>query len=99
MAIKRSNNDVGGKLVEMGETEFMVRGLGYIRSLEDLENIAVGVDQMGTPILLRNIANIQIGPELRRGILEWNGQGEVVGAIPSAKSDGPKRPPIPRPSP
>ncbi len=81
MAIKRSNNDVGGKLVEMGETEFMVRGLGYIRSLEDLENIAVGVDQMGTPILLRNIANIQIGPELRRGILEWNGQGEVVGGI------------------
>ncbi len=81
MAIKRSNNDVGGKLVEMGETEFMVRGLGYIRSLEDLKNIAVGVDQMGTPILLRNIANIQIGPELRRGILEWNGEGELVGGI------------------
>lgn len=81
MAIKRSNTDVGGKLVEMGETEFMVRGLGYIRSLEDLKNIAVGVDQMGTPILLRNIANIQIGPELRRGILEWNGEGEVAGGI------------------
>ncbi len=81
MAIKRSNNDVGGKLIEMGETEFMVRGLGYIQSLEDLEKIAVGVDQMGTPILLKNIANIQIGPELRRGILEWNGEGEVVGGI------------------
>ncbi len=80
-AIKRSNNDVGGKLVEMGETEFMVRGLGYIRSLDDLENIAVGVDKMGTPILLKNIANIQLGPELRRGILEWNGEGEVVGGI------------------
>ncbi|MDM8522854.1 efflux RND transporter permease subunit [Desulfococcaceae bacterium HSG8] len=80
-AIRRSNNDVGGKLVEMGETEFMVRGLGYIRSLEDLENISVGVDSMGTPVLLRNIANIQIGPELRRGILEWNGEGEVVGGI------------------
>jgi Cu(I)/Ag(I) efflux system membrane protein CusA/SilA len=81
MAIQRSNNDVGGKLVEMGETEFMVRGLGYIRSLEDLGNISVGVDKMGTPILLRNIANIQIGPELRRGILEWNGEGETVGGI------------------
>jgi len=80
-AIRRSNNDVGGKLVEMGETEFMVRGLGYIRSLKDLENISVGVDQMGTPILLKNIANIQLGPELRRGILEWNGEGEVVGGI------------------
>ncbi|MDM8515153.1 efflux RND transporter permease subunit [Desulfobacterales bacterium HSG16] len=80
-AIQRSNNDVGGKLVEMGETEFMVRGLGYIRSLEDLENIALGVNQMGTPILLKNVANIQIGPELRRGILEWNGEGEVAGGI------------------
>jgi len=80
-AIRRSNNDVGGKLIEMGETEFMVRGLGYIRSLQDLENIAVGVDQMGTPILLKSIANIQIGPELRRGILEWNGEGEAVGGI------------------
>ncbi|HKK90064.1 MAG TPA: efflux RND transporter permease subunit, partial [Desulfobacteraceae bacterium] len=80
-AIKRSNNDVGGKLVEMGETEFMVRGLGYITSQKDLENIAVGVDKAGTPILLKNIANIQIGPELRRGIMEWNGEGEVVGGI------------------
>ncbi|GBC60330.1 AcrB/AcrD/AcrF family protein [Desulfonema ishimotonii] len=81
MAIKRSNNDVGGKLVEMGETEFMVRGLGYIRSVGDLEKIAVGVDRMGTPILLKNIANIQIGPELRRGIAEWNGEGEIVGGV------------------
>lgn len=80
-AIQRSNNDVGGKLVEMGETEFMVRGLGYIQSISDLESIAVGVDTMGTPILLKNIANIQIGPELRRGILEWNGEGEIVGGI------------------
>ena len=80
-AIQHSNNDVGGKLVEMGETEFMVRGLGYIKSIEDLEKIAVGVDQMGTPILLKNIADIQIGPELRRGILEWNGEGEIAGGI------------------
>lgn len=81
MAIRRSNNDVGGKLVEMGETEFMVRGLGYIQSMEDLEKIAVGVDSYGTPILLKNIANIQIGPELRRGLLEWNGEGEIVGGV------------------
>ncbi|MDX9788734.1 MAG: efflux RND transporter permease subunit [Desulfobacterales bacterium] len=81
MAIQRSNRDVGGKLIEMGETEFMVRGIGYIKSLEDLEQIAVGVDRMGTPILLKNIANVQIGPELRRGILEWNGEGETVGGI------------------
>ena len=80
-AIQRSNSDVGGKLIEMGETEFMVRGLGYIQSLSDLEKIAVGVDKIGTPILLKNIANIQTGPELRRGILEWNGEGEVVGGI------------------
>ncbi|MDO9111851.1 MAG: efflux RND transporter permease subunit, partial [Desulfatirhabdiaceae bacterium] len=80
-AIQRSNTDVGGKLVEMGETEFMVRGLGYIKSIDDLERIAVGVDPAGTPILLKNIANIQIGPELRRGIAEWNGEGEIVGGI------------------
>ena len=80
-AIQRSNDDVGGRLVEMGETEFMVRSLGYIRSREDLEQVVVAVDNMGTPVLLRNIAAIQLGPELRRGILEWNGTGEAVGGI------------------
>ncbi len=80
-AILRSNRDVGGKLVEMAEAEFMVRGLGYITSLRDLEEIAVGVDQKGTPILLKNMANIHLGPELRRGILEWDGEGEAVGGI------------------
>jgi Cu(I)/Ag(I) efflux system membrane protein CusA/SilA len=81
MAIQRSNSDVGGKLIEMGETEFMVRGLGYIQSIEDLERITVGVDPMGTPILLKSIANVHLGPELRRGILEWNGEGEVAGGV------------------
>jgi len=80
-AILRSNRDVGGKLVEMAETEFMVRGLGYITSLRDLEQIAVGVDRQGTPILLKHIAHIHLGPELRRGILEWDGEGEAVGGI------------------
>ena len=81
MAVRRSNNDVGGKMVEMGETEFMVRGLGYIKSIEDLNNIPLGVDQRGTPILLRNVATIKIGPELRRGLADYNGTGETVGGI------------------
>jgi Cu(I)/Ag(I) efflux system membrane protein CusA/SilA len=80
-AIQRSNADVGGRLLEMGETEFMVRGRGYVQSLEDLGRIAVSVDDKGTPILLRDVATLQIGPELRRGILEWNGEGEAVGGI------------------
>jgi Cu(I)/Ag(I) efflux system membrane protein CusA/SilA len=81
MALKRSNNDVGGKLVEMGETEFMVRGLGYIKSLEDVENVPVGVDENGTPILIKNIAHVHFGPELRRGLVDLNGEGETVGGI------------------
>ncbi|MCF6336371.1 MAG: CusA/CzcA family heavy metal efflux RND transporter [Gammaproteobacteria bacterium] len=80
-AIQRSNNDVGGKLVEMAETEYMVRGKGYIRSIADLEVIPVGVDANGTPIRLMDVANIQIGPELRRGVAELNGEGEVVGGV------------------
>ena len=80
-AIKRSNNDVGGRLLEMAETEFMVRGLGYIQSLEDLESVPLGVDKRGTPILLKDVARIQFGPELRRGLVDLNGEGEVVGGI------------------
>jgi len=80
-AIKRSNNDVGGRLIEMGETEFMVRGLGYIKSKEDIENISLGVNSQGTPIFLRNVAKVRIGPELRRGILDYDGKGEAVGGI------------------
>ncbi|BBO69508.1 cation transporter [Desulfosarcina alkanivorans] len=81
MAIKRSNKDIGGRLVEMGETEFMVRGLGYIKSIEDLNSVPLGVDDRGIPILLRNVASVKIGPELRRGIADYNGKGEVVGGI------------------
>ena len=80
-ALQRSNADVGGRIVEMGETEFMVRGLGYIKSIEDIENISVGVDDYGTPILIRNLGHVHLGPELRRGLLEWNGEGETVGGI------------------
>ena len=82
MAIKRSNMDVGGRLLEMGETEFMVRGKGYVTSIEDLELVPVGVDKdTHTPILLSQVANIQIGPEIRRGIIEMNGEGEAVSGI------------------
>ena len=80
-AIKRSNNDVGGRLIEVAETEYMVRGLGYIRSLEDLNSIPVGVDSNGTPIRLKDIAHIHTGPELRRGLAELNGEGEVAGGV------------------
>ncbi len=81
MAIKRSNNDVGGRLLEMAETEFMVRGLGYIKNLEDLKNIPLRVDQKGTPVLIRDVARVRLGPELRRGIVDLNGEGEVVGGV------------------
>ncbi|MFQ6674652.1 MAG: efflux RND transporter permease subunit, partial [Fidelibacterota bacterium] len=80
-AIRRSNNDVGGKLIEMAETEFMVRGLGYIESLDDLRRVPLGVDGNGTPVLLRNVANIHLGPELRRGLADKDGKGEVVGGV------------------
>jgi len=80
-AIQRSNNDVGGRLIEMAETEYMVRGLGYIQSLNDIREIPVGVDQNGTPIRLRDVADIHLGPELRRGLAELNGEGEVAGGI------------------
>lgn len=81
MAIKRSNNDVGGRLLEMSETEFMVRGLGYIKNLEDIKEIAIGVDDKGTPLKIRDIANVQFGPELRRGLVDLNGEGEVAAGI------------------
>jgi Cu(I)/Ag(I) efflux system membrane protein CusA/SilA len=82
MAIKRSNKDVGGRILEMGEMEYMVRSLGYIKSLEDLKNVAIGNSpNSGTPVYLKDIAAINIGPELRRGIADWNGEGETVGGI------------------
>lgn len=81
-AIKQSNNDVGGRLLEISEMEFMVRGLGYIKSVDDLKKIAIGYyPETGTPIYLENVASIDIGPELRRGVAEWNGEGETVGGI------------------
>jgi Cu(I)/Ag(I) efflux system membrane protein CusA/SilA len=87
-AIQRSNDDVGGRLIEMAETEFMVRGRGYLASISDLEQIAVGTNARGTPILLRDIAHVQIGPELRRGIAELDGEGEVAAGVVVMRSGG-----------
>ncbi|MDP6605772.1 MAG: CusA/CzcA family heavy metal efflux RND transporter [Dehalococcoidia bacterium] len=80
-AIQRSNNDVGGRLLEVAEQEFMIRGLGYFESVEDIQQVALGMDERGTPILLRDVARVQIGPEMRRGLADWDGEGEVVGGI------------------
>jgi Cu(I)/Ag(I) efflux system membrane protein CusA/SilA len=81
MAVQRSNNDVGGRSLEASEKEFMIRGLGYIKSLDDVRKIVIGADKNGTPLLLGDIATVQYGPEMRRGIAEWNGEGETVGGI------------------
>ena len=81
-AITKSNQDTGGRLVEMAETEYMVRGLGYLKSVSDVENIVVGTDKStGTPILIKHIGDVRLGPELRRGVAEANGQGEAVAGI------------------
>ncbi len=81
-AIQRANMDTGGRLIEMAETEFMVRGQGYIQSIDDLETIPIGVDlDRHVPILLKQVARVQIGPEARRGLVDMNGEGEVVTGI------------------
>ena len=82
MAIKNSNNDVGGEVIEMSEMEFMVRGLGYIKSVEDVKDIPLMVDKKsGTPVYVNDVADVTIGPLMRRGLAESNGEGEVVGGI------------------
>jgi copper/silver efflux system protein len=77
--IRMSNNDVGGRVVEFTGAEDMIRGRGYIKSRADIERIAVGVNARGTPILLRDVATVRLGPDMRRGPVELDGQGEVVG--------------------
>lgn len=77
--IRASNQETGGRLLEISGAEYMVRGRGYLSSLNDIENISLGTDLNGTPILLKNVANVQFGPDLRRGIADLNGEGDVVG--------------------
>jgi Cu(I)/Ag(I) efflux system membrane protein CusA/SilA len=80
-AIMRSNSDIGGKLLEQAETEFMVRGRGYVTSTRDLEQVALGASDSGTPILLQNVATVSLGPELRRGLTDLDGEGDVAAGI------------------
>lgn len=80
-AIQRNNNEVGGKLLEISNAEYFVRGQGYIASTEDVENVFVKQGPSGIPILVKNVATVQLGGDIRRGLLEKNGEGEVVGGI------------------
>ncbi|MDO8426126.1 MAG: CusA/CzcA family heavy metal efflux RND transporter, partial [Deltaproteobacteria bacterium] len=80
-AIEMGNRDVGGRVVEMSEREYMVRGLGYIKSIPDIEDIVLKVDKTGTPIKIRDVARVELGPDERRGLAELNGEGEAVGGI------------------
>lgn len=80
-AIKNSNRDVGGSVIEIAEAEYMIRTRGYLKQLSDIRNIPLKVTSKGTPVLLRDVARIQVGPEMRRGIAELDGKGEVVGGI------------------
>ena len=79
-AIRASNRDVGGRSIEMSETEYLVRGRGYLRNADDIGKIVLA-NQGGTPVLLRDVASVQLGPDERRGITELNGEGEAVGGI------------------
>ncbi len=79
--IVRGNQETGGRVIEMAEAEYMVRASGYIKGIKDLEVIPLAVTEKGTPILLRDVAQIRLGPELRRGIGELNGEGEAVGGV------------------
>jgi Cu(I)/Ag(I) efflux system membrane protein CusA/SilA len=80
-AVRKSNQDVGGRLLEMGGREFMVRGRGYVKQKEDLEAVVLKADAAGTPVLVRDVAWVALGPELRRGVSDFNGRGDVAGGV------------------
>jgi Cu(I)/Ag(I) efflux system membrane protein CusA/SilA len=80
-AVRNSNAEVSGRVLEMAGTEYVIRGRGYLRSVDEIELIPVGTDQRGTPILIRDIAHVHIGPDQRRGIAELDGKGQTVGGI------------------
>src|SRR5262249_59637909 len=79
-AVRKGNNDVGGRLVELSGREYMVRGRGYVKSIRDLEQLVLTTEN-GTPISVKDVATVSLGPELRRGIADYNGKGDVVGGI------------------
>lgn len=80
-AVKRSNQEAGASVIEMAEAEYMLRVSGYLQSIEDIENVPLGVNVNNTPLLLKDVARVSLGPQMRRGIAELNGEGEVVGGI------------------
>ncbi len=80
-SIRRSNNEVGGRVIEFAATEYFVRGRGYIKSIEDIEKIPVSISGNGTPVYISDIANVKLGPDMRRGLAELDGEGETVGGI------------------
>ncbi|MFT6266827.1 MAG: Cu(I)/Ag(I) efflux system membrane protein CusA/SilA, partial [Oleiphilaceae bacterium] len=81
MAVKKANQETGASVIEMAEAEYMVRVSGYLQSVEDIENIPLGLNEKGTPLMLKDVASIRLGPQMRRGIAELDGEGEVVGGI------------------
>jgi Cu(I)/Ag(I) efflux system membrane protein CusA/SilA len=81
LAIKQGNQEVGASVIEMAEAEYMVSASGYIQSIQDLALIPLGINNKGTPLLLKDVADIRVGPQMRRGIAELNGEGEVTGAV------------------
>ncbi len=80
-AVRKSNLDVEGRVLDFSGFEYMIRGRGYIKGVQDIENIAVGASGTGTPVYLKDVASVQLGPEIRRGVAELNGKGEVTGGI------------------
>src|SRR5437867_4658358 len=80
-AVRKSNQDVGGRLLELGGREFMVRGRGYVKQKEDLEAVVLKIDATGTPVLVRDVGWVALGPEMRRGVSDLDGRGDVAGAV------------------
>jgi Cu(I)/Ag(I) efflux system membrane protein CusA/SilA len=85
-AVKKSNRDVEGRVLELSGAEYMIRGRGYVKGIQDLESIALGASTGGTPIYLKDVARVQLGPEIRRGLAELDGRGEVAGGIVIVRS-------------
>ena len=78
--VKMSTNEVGGRVLELSGAQYMIRGLGYLHSLSDLENVPVA-NKNGTPVLIKDLGSVAFGPDIREGVSEWNGEGETVGGI------------------
>jgi copper/silver efflux system protein len=81
MAVKQANQETGASVIEMAEAEYMVRVSGYLKGIEDIENIPLGIDGRNEPLILKDLASVKLGPQMRRGIAELNGEGEVVGGV------------------